>query len=130
MLRDVPHSGLNYMFYTSMKDLASYVKYGNYDEKNLNKIEQESLGVIMLCGGLSSCLATVVVQPFDAIRVNMQVNDQNLKILDAYQKIVNKKGWNGLFVGSIPRICRKGVQGVLTWTLYEKMLNTTNESGL
>ena len=71
IVRDVPYSGLQFMIYKWFLTFEG-VFFPKSKNKKLKKDSEKSgknSAFIFLNGGLSTALATVVTQPFDAIRV-------------------------------------------------------------
>ncbi|XP_059178462.1 mitochondrial glycine transporter A-like [Physella acuta] len=115
MLRDVPFSGIYYMFYSQLRTLtrdkqtftAPYIHFTN--------------------GILASCLASLVTQPADVIKTYMQLNPQKYaKFSTVIIYIYTELGLVGFWRGIVPRTVRRTLMSAMSWTVYEEIMRACN----
>ena len=72
---------------------------------------------------VAGTLATALTHPFDVIRAHIQLQPTVYKnIWMATAKIRAEKGWRGFAAGMVPRLFRRTLSAVITWTIYEEIL--------
>jgi len=69
----------------------------------------------LVAGGAASVLATVVTQPFDALRARTMLG------FGASMTAVRAGGVAGLFAGFLPRLAKRPFQTTLIWALFEDL---------
>lgn len=108
MVRDVPYSGLQFVIYKAFLNLNPSLAFNS--------------SYVFAAAGASSAIATLISQPFDAVRVIQQnkERDSHLKIFELLSKKYSEGGIRNLYSGLIPRLMRKVLIGSFTWTLFEK----------
>ncbi|XP_041942845.1 mitochondrial glycine transporter A-like [Alosa pseudoharengus] len=113
LLRDAPFSGLYLMFYSQSKSAlpmqissSSYAPLGNFS-----------------CGVLSGVLASLVTQPADVVKTQLQVCPHLYKrTSDAVYFIYKEHGLCGFFRGGVPRCLRRTMMAAMAWTVYEQLM--------
>jgi solute carrier family 25 protein 38 len=147
MLRDVPFSGLYFLFYSELKlqlprataalgfstDSDDIVSNGSTKGGRRRTLgDGSSLLLNASSGALAGLLATVLTHPQDVIKTHLQ-----LLVVPREQQ---RSGWNRFravltqlrnapegivrssFRGLLPRLLRRPLQSVITWTLFERLL--------
>ncbi|KAK7940223.1 hypothetical protein WMY93_003549 [Mugilogobius chulae] len=111
LLRDVPFSGIYVMFYSQSKaalptefKLSVYAPLANFS-----------------CGVLAGVLASLITQPADVVKTQVQINPQ-LRTLQAITCIYMEHGVQGFFRGAVPRLLRRTMMAAMAWTVYEQMM--------
>jgi len=75
-------------------------------------------------GFVAGVLASIVTQPADVIKTNMQLDKQNPGISYTMRKIYNYQGVGGFTTGLAPRMLRRTLMAAFAWTIYEKMIKS------
>uniref|UniRef100_A0A3P8WGY1 Mitochondrial glycine transporter n=1 Tax=Cynoglossus semilaevis TaxID=244447 RepID=A0A3P8WGY1_CYNSE len=111
LLRDVPFSGVYVMFYSQTK--ASLPK----------EVSSSSAAPLanFSCGIVAGVLASLITQPADVVKTQVQVNPQ-LRTAEAITYIYREHGLQGFFRGAVPRSLRRTMMASMAWTVYEKMM--------
>ncbi|KAL8586843.1 hypothetical protein ACOMHN_052719 [Nucella lapillus] len=113
LLRDVPFSGLYLMFYNRLKQNTQPSVYGGELEPLMN-----------FCNGvMAGALASVVTQPADVIKTNIQLQHnghRHLKQVLIY--IYQERGMYGFWRGIVPRTLRRTLMTALAWTVFEEIM--------
>jgi len=72
----------------------------------------------------------MITHPLDIIRTRIlfqrhsKLKDQVYSnITDAFMKIYEKDGLYGFFRGMTPRVIRKGIGSLISWNVYEYLVN-------
>lgn len=113
LFRDVPFSGLYLMFYEHLKSLvAADTRYYNPTAAHF------------MCGFASGILASLVTQPADVIKTNMQLDRENRGMVKTVRRIYRQQGLGGFAIGLAPRMLRRTLMAALAWTVYENMIKT------
>jgi len=111
LARDVPFSSLYLAFYDLLKKEVT-------SNTRLASISPE---VAHMAAGLGAgLLASLVTQPADVVKTQMQLGKQR-KISSALASIYREGGVGGFAVGLAPRMLRRSVMAALAWTVYEKI---------
>jgi len=113
LVRDVPFSGLYLMFYEHLKSLMP---------ESTNQYNQSAAH--FFSGFVAGVLASIVTQPADVIKTNMQLDKQNPGISYTMRKIYNYQGVGGFTTGLAPRMLRRTLMAAFAWTIYEKMIKS------
>jgi len=113
LFRDVPFSGLYLMFYEHLKSLVP----DNYKTYNPSAAH-------FICGFTSGILASLVTQPADVIKTNMQLDRLNKGLVMTVRSIYLQQGPGGFVTGLAPRMLRRTLMAALAWTVYEKMVRS------
>lgn len=104
LLRDVPYSGIYYMFFTQ---LTSF----NPDKKAEK---------VFASGLLAGIAASLITQPFDVVKTHMQIHSTTHSNVSRSVLLVFKSGGvNSFFLGMVPRIMRRSLMSSLSWTIFE-----------
>ena len=110
ILRDAPYSALYLMFYNKLKALTA----AGQPSDSLRHFS---------CGLLAGALATVLVQPADVVKTELQLRQERLGRLGHWRtvrQIFSLRGVGGFFVGLGPRVVRKSLMSALAWSVYER----------
>ena len=79
---------------------------------------------IILIGGISGSLSTIVNHPFDVIKSKIQAEEKRkIKFLECFKDTIKKYGFAGLFSGINARFIRVGLAQAVTFLVYENSLN-------
>lgn len=113
LLRDVPFSGLYLMFYTKLKLYTQPSMFGGGMEP-----------LVDFCNGvMAGALSSIVTQPADVIKTNIQLQHkghQHLKQVLMY--IYQERGVSGFWRGIVPRTLRRTLMTALAWTVFEEIM--------
>ncbi|XP_058509744.1 mitochondrial glycine transporter A-like [Solea solea] len=112
LLRDVPFSGIYVMFYSQSKAFLP-------EEIRMSPVAPLAN---FSCGILAGVLASLLTQPADVVKTQVQVNPQ-LRTAEAIRYIYMENGLQGFFRGAVPRSLRRTMMAAMAWTVYEKMMN-------
>uniref|UniRef100_A0A8C5BQH6 Solute carrier family 25 member 38 n=1 Tax=Gadus morhua TaxID=8049 RepID=A0A8C5BQH6_GADMO len=115
LLRDAPFSGIYVMFYTQTK---ACLPTGT---SNTTKLGSSSYGppAHFLCGIGAGVLASLITQPADVVKTNVQVGS-GLSTAAAVRQVYS--GVRGFFRGAVPRCLRRTMMAAMAWTVYETMM--------
>lgn len=113
LLRDVPFSGLYLMFYTRLKLYTQPSVIGGGVEP-----------LIDFCNGVvAGALASIVTQPADVIKTNVQLHPKKYRQLkQVLIYIYQEKGIYGFWRGIVPRTLRRTLMTALAWTVFEEIM--------
>uniref|UniRef100_A0A3B1KBY9 Mitochondrial glycine transporter n=1 Tax=Astyanax mexicanus TaxID=7994 RepID=A0A3B1KBY9_ASTMX len=113
LLRDAPFSGIYVMFYSQAKSTLP------------NEISQSGYAPLanFSCGVVSGVLASLVTQPADVVKTQVQVNPHLFRrTWDAVHYIYMEHGAVGFFRGAVPRSLRRTMMAAMAWTIYEQLM--------
>ncbi|GFN78196.1 solute carrier family 25 member 38 homolog [Plakobranchus ocellatus] len=114
LLRDIPFSGLYLMFYTNLKTFTV--------DKTLNPAYTNFIN-----GIIAGFLASLVTQPADVIKTNMQLYPKKYGRLKPVTLLIYKEsGLIGFWRGIVPRTLRRTLMSAMAWTVYEEVMRTFN----
>lgn len=118
LLRDAPFSGLYLMFYTQIKKALK-----------TSSLCDEKIGLTPVhhfCSGLvAGCAASVVTQPADVVKTQMQLYPHKFsKFTTVIIYVFKKEGAVGFLRGVIPRTMRRTMMAALAWTVYEQVMTS------
>jgi len=118
LARDVPFSGLYLMFYEHLKTITPR-----------EMKEQQPSRVHFMSGMLAGVLASLVTQPADVIKTQMQLKTNTRAggrggVIKTAANILHTQGLAGFTTGFVPRAVRRTLMAALAWTVYEKMIKT------
>ena len=134
LARDVPFSGLYLMFYEHLKTITPR-----------EMKEQQPSAVHFLSGMTAGVLASLVTQPADVIKTQLQLNNNTARgprgVLATANNILQTQGVTGFTTGFgreniiisttgkqanilVPRAVRRTLMAALAWTVYEKMIQS------
>ncbi|XP_039622360.1 mitochondrial glycine transporter B isoform X1 [Polypterus senegalus] len=113
LLRDAPFSGIYVMFYTQTKRIfpaevlsSSYTPLLNFS-----------------CGVFAGVLASVLTQPADVIKTQVQVSPGKFRQTgEVVSFIFQTSGVAGFFRGVVPRSLRRTLMAAMAWTVYEQLM--------
>lgn len=113
LLRDVPFSGIYFMFYTRLKEIAAR---SVNDTSNLPAVN-------FACGLVAGMFASVVTQPADVVKTQMQLYPQKYgSPMKAVMHVYEKDGFDGFVRGIVPRTIRRTMMAALAWSVYEEVI--------
>ncbi|CAG2103635.1 unnamed protein product [Medioppia subpectinata] len=114
LMRDAPFSGLYYMFYSQLRQMALRSSSTSPSNQSISPILTFTIG---LNAGL---LASIVTQPMDVVKTRMQLYPKQFSSLAITLAIIMKeKGLKGYFSGLLPRMIRRTLVASMSWTVYE-----------
>lgn len=125
ILRDSIFSGIYYMCYTKLKINYSIEKQKSLDVNTQNKTTSHLANFTF--GIVSGLIASIVTNPLDVIKTNIQVkNTIRNKTLIKTAILIYKEENNPLrfFDGLVPRSLRRTLIAASTWTFYEFFMNS------
>lgn len=113
LLRDVPFSGLYFMFYTQLKEIRNVA----------NTVPDSGLPMFhFTCGITAGMMASMITQPADVVKTHMQLYPQKYKKLrQAIVFVYKSDGVKGFWRGIVPRTLRRTLMAALAWTVYEEV---------
>ena len=84
---------------------------------------KDTMGVTFMRGTIAGVFASVVTQPADVVKTNLQLfpSRSRNKNLNAIKSIYISHGLPGFFTGLVPRLVRRTLVSALSWTVYEKV---------
>ena len=112
IVRDAPYSGIYLLFYNKFKQMSSVTEILDMNTRSI---------VQFSCGILAGAVATVIVQPADVVKTELQLKQQRVSQWSVIQQIHSERGFRGFFVGLVPRVVRKSLMSALAWTVYERV---------
>ena len=137
-VRDAPYAGLYVVFYEEGKRVMSSLGQGTVLLSDIHNPEGEagrggkgwqcmnsskSLSINFLSGVVAAALATVVTNPFDAVKTRLQLMPGRYgNMVSAGRRMVKEEGWRSLMDGLGLRMGRKAVSSALAWTIYEELV--------
>ena len=110
LLRDAPYSALYLMFYNKLKAVTA----GEEPSGTSGSLTRFS------CGLLAGALATVIVQPADVVKTELQLRQERVGVIRVFRQIYSDRAVRGFFVGLGPRVVRKSLMSALAWSVYER----------
>lgn len=138
ILRDSLFSGIYYMCYTELKSYnsekfdefnrtSSSSSFRDQDEKKIPKQNKHSLN--FACGLASGLIASLITNPLDVLKTNIQVNSydgkRSMKEV-TIDMLKERRGYMRFFDGLVPRSLRRTLIAASTWTFYELLLDSIN----
>lgn len=116
LMRDAPFSGMYLMFYTQAKKAI----------KNSEVLENPSSPwVYFTCGIVAGCVASLITQPADVIKTNMQLYpDKFGKVRTVVLFVLKRDGPHGFLRGVVPRTMRRTLMAAFAWTVYEQIMKS------
>lgn len=112
IVRDAPYSGIYLLFYNKLKQLSSVSELTSSNGRSLGQF---------VCGIGAGCVATIIVQPADVLKTEMQLRQERVSQWSVVQTVYRDRGLQGFYVGLVPRIVRKSLMSALAWTVYERV---------
>ncbi|KAL3877493.1 hypothetical protein ACJMK2_035193 [Sinanodonta woodiana] len=114
LLRDVPFSGLYYMFYSQLKEITRNTVETHYPQ-----------ALHFTCGVAAGIMASLITQPADVIKTHMQLYPTKFgRIKKAIQYIYQKDSLAGFWRGIVPRALRRTLMATMAWTIYEEIIKS------
>lgn len=114
LLRDVPFSGLYLLFYTNLKSFTG--------ESGL-----KTASTTFVNGIVAGFLASLVTQPADVVKTNMQLYPKKYgRLKPVVLHIYNQSGLVGFWRGLVPRTLRRTLMSAMAWTVYEEVMKAFN----
>ena len=126
-IRDAPHAGLYVLFYEQFKRRLSQIQevtplaaISNFEG---GMKSSTSVSINFLSGVLASGFATVITNPFDAVKTRLQLMPGRYSnMIVAGRRMIKDDGVRSLFDGLGLRMGRKALSSALAWTLYEELV--------
>lgn len=122
ILRDSLFSGVYYMSYTKLKSYyLSHEDLTLSSEVNQSSASRPSHSINFLSGLISGLIASVITNPLDVLKTNIQVDPtRSVSMMELAGRMLNEKsGYLRLFDGLMPRSFRRTLIAATTWTFYE-----------
>ncbi|KAL6778335.1 hypothetical protein ACKKBG_A17795 [Auxenochlorella protothecoides x Auxenochlorella symbiontica] len=122
VLSNAPFAGLYYMFYTRLQSRLN------------ERIAWRPMAVNLLSGTVAAVSATLLTQPFDVVRTQVQLRlvpraagaagaaAPHLSALGMLRHISASQGARGLLAGAVPRVAKRALQTALIWVFYEELM--------
>ncbi|KAI3643969.1 hypothetical protein MP228_010133 [Amoeboaphelidium protococcarum] len=111
-LRDAPYSGIYVLIYEHLKKPLSSLEMFQLNGESRNAF------INMTAAVNAGILATAATQPFDVLRVRIQLSPNKYKNMFAAAKsLLLNEGYRVFFSGVVPRLIRKTLSAAITWTI-------------
>lgn len=114
ILRDSLFSGTYYMCYTELKSNADI----------MSKCREKAHLRNFVCGIASGLIASIITNPIDVLKTNIQVGEDISIRKAAEAKFRERGGLVHFFDGLVPRSIRRTLIAATTWTFYEFITDT------
>ena len=111
ILRDAPYSAVYLMFYNKLKAVTASTSGTSGASGSLTHFS---------CGLLAGALATLLVQPADVVKTELQLRQERVGHWRVIRQIYSDRAVGGFFVGLGPRVVRKSLMSALAWSVYER----------
>jgi len=111
VLRDAPYSGIFVLSYELIKREAAHMPFVSIPI------------ALALSSGAAATISTVLTQPFDVAKTNMQLRPTHYS--GVWQTLVllgQERGLKGYFDGLLFRTAKKGLSSATLWAVYETSL--------
>jgi len=111
---------------------ASVVGAAFQDDSNIKVVEAENREVIssthsFIAGSISGIVSIIVGQPFDTVKVRLQIDSKYKNAMDCVKQTVSKEGYRSLYRGMLPPIASAAVVNAVVFAAYnESMLRITD----
>ncbi|KAG2378370.1 hypothetical protein C9374_008513 [Naegleria lovaniensis] len=128
LIRDIPYSGLFYLFYRQSNDLLSFLV--GHDLSAKTSTSNQIISVAAVSSLIAGASATLITHPFDLIRTRLQLPNQGgySGFMDALVTIPKEEGLRTLFLrGIVPKIMKRGLAHAISWSLYESTVLMTTK---
>lgn len=112
IVRDAPYSGIYLLFYNRLKQTSFVTDIHDPNTRSL---------ALFLCGLVSGGAATVLVQPADVVKTELQLKQRRVTQLEVARTVLRERGPGGFMVGLVPRLIRKSLMSALSWAVYERV---------
>ena len=112
IVRDAPFSGIYLLFYNRLKQTSLVTDVHDPNSRSL---------ALFLCGLVAGAAATVVVQPADVVKTELQLRQRRVTQLEAARSVLRERGLGGFMAGLVPRVIRKSLMSALSWAVYERV---------
>ena len=116
LARDVPFSGLYYLFYSQLK--STFIGTDNKSDSTQPLPRSFKTFVAGLTAGL---FASTITHPADVIKTRVQIQPYLTSSL--YEMIILTIKDGDTFRGLAPRVIRRTLMTALTWTIFEFLTN-------
>ena len=112
IVRDAPYSGIYLLLYNKLKLVAAVAEMADTNTRSAAQF---------VCGLVAGAAATVVVQPADVVKTELQLRREKVRDREVVRQVYAARGLRGFFVGLLPRLIRKSLMSALSWTVYERL---------
>lgn len=132
-VRDAPYAGLYVVFYEATKRRLNdaFVTSSSPDRASQDRepaTYTTSAAINFTAAVLSASLATLLTNPFDAIKTRIQLRPQQYRnTVQAGVTMVRDEGMRSLLDGLGLRMARKAMSSALAWTVYEEIVKRGGE---
>ena len=126
-IRDAPYAGLYVLFYEQSKlrlsQMREVTSLAELAKPGAGMNSSTSLSINFLSGVLAAGFATMITNPFDAVKTRLQLMPGKYSnMIIAGRRMVKEDGVRSLFDGLGLRMGRKALSSALAWTLYEELI--------
>ncbi|XP_053200702.1 mitochondrial glycine transporter B-like isoform X2 [Panonychus citri] len=124
ILRDVPYSGIYYMFYSQLRNYAANCCLNSRNHHDNPQPNLETF-INFTCSLVSGIFASIITHPADVIKTRMQLDPKGFPGLSSSVAIIFRdKGSIGFFIGLTPRLMRRAAMTAFTWTIFEHCIRS------
>lgn len=112
LVRDAPFSGIYLVFYSRTKRMVPQEwREGPH-----------SMAVNFACGVVSGLLASLLTQPADVVKTQMQLRPDKFATISRVVVCISRDyGIVGFFQGLVPRMLRRTMVTAMAWSFYERI---------
>lgn len=138
LIRDMPYTALQFMFYEFFK--KSFAKFQPTSYPHIPHKHPLTLYQEIISGGVAGMLAGAITTPLDVIKTILQTQRPqrdpfiaatpgtitsvyHAGVLSAFKNVYKRQGMKGLMSGLAPRVLWTGAQSTIMFVLYEYFVN-------
>ena len=129
-VRDAPYAGLYVLFYEAGKAQLHSLLGTTGSSSSAASLRvpgppsaQSAITVNFVSGIMAAAAATLITNPFDAIKTRLQIDQARYgNLVRAAGMMLRDEGWRSMFDGLGLRIARKALSSALAWTVYEELV--------
>jgi len=124
LIRDIPYSGLFYLFYRQTNSILHWT--AGKEEESSNQL----ITLAAVSSVIAGASATLITHPFDVVRTRLQLPNQGgyNGFVNALVMIPKEEGMRTLFLrGVLPKILKRGLAHAISWSLYESTVRVATK---
>lgn len=109
LMRDIPEIAIQFAAYDALRRAL-------HKRQGVTKMQTWHH---LALGGAAGALAASVTMPLDVLKTSLQCGGKKTPVFVALNKILQTKGWQGLFSGMGPRVTQTALMSALFFTCFE-----------